>query len=60
MTEMENTSIVNINDLITTDHKMLTFSFWTEDICSVPVIFNIKKEKIYKNKFKYEEMTKEE
>jgi hypothetical protein len=60
MTEMENTSIVNINDIITTDHKMLTFSFWTEDICSVPLIFNTKKEKIYKNKFQYEEMTKEE
>jgi hypothetical protein len=57
---MENTSIVNIDDLITTDYKMLTFSFWTEDICNVPLIFNTKKNKIYKNKFKYEEITKEE
>jgi exonuclease III len=60
MMNYENANITDISQNFRTDHKMLSFSFWTEDLCSTHLVFDHKQDKIEKIIYKYEEMNEKE
>ncbi|CAB4474180.1 unnamed protein product [Rhizophagus irregularis] len=46
MMNYEDTMFTDISQDFRTDHKMLSFSLWTEELCSTHLVFNHKQEKI--------------
>ncbi|CAB5386561.1 unnamed protein product [Rhizophagus irregularis] len=59
MMNYEDTMFTDISQDFRTDHKMLSFSLWTEELCSTHLVFNHKQEKIKKIIYKYDEMNNE-
>ncbi|CAB5370988.1 unnamed protein product [Rhizophagus irregularis] len=59
MMNYEDTMFTDISQDFRTDHKMLSFSLWTEELCSTHLVFNHKQKKIKKIIYKYDEMNNE-